>query len=80
MTIGPLEETKALSFLSSTLSIPYHTNPTHPITPTMGAQSFDAAYHSAASLLGLEVTGPFPYKAFVLGFMLLVFYWEEYLR
>jgi len=46
----------------------------------MGAQSFDAAYHSAASLLGLEVSGPFPYKAFVLGFMLLVFYWEEYLR
>ncbi|KAF8950141.1 hypothetical protein BGZ52_003537 [Haplosporangium bisporale] len=46
----------------------------------MGVQSFDAAYHSAASLLGFEVTGPFPYKAFVLGFMLLVFYWEEYLR
>ncbi|KAG0363146.1 hypothetical protein BG005_002660 [Podila minutissima] len=46
----------------------------------MGAQSFDAAYHSAASLLGYETAGPFPYKEFVLGFMLLVFSWEEYLR
>ncbi|KAG0330030.1 hypothetical protein BG004_002190, partial [Podila humilis] len=46
----------------------------------MGANTFDAVYHSVGSLFGFDPTGPFPYKEFVLGFSLCIFSWEEYLR
>ncbi|KAF9425358.1 hypothetical protein BGZ94_007594 [Podila epigama] len=46
----------------------------------MGAPSFDAAYQAVGNLLGYKISEPFPYKKFVLGFSLLVFSWEEYLR
>ncbi|KAG0316090.1 CAAX prenyl protease 1 [Dissophora globulifera] len=46
----------------------------------MGASLYDTLHRSAYSLLGQPDTGAFPYKASVLGFMYIVFLWEEYLR
>ncbi|KAF9170646.1 hypothetical protein BGX21_008562 [Mortierella sp. AD011] len=46
----------------------------------MGTSLYDTLYHSAGIFLGRGKTDSFPYKEWVLGFMYIVFLWEEYLR
>ncbi|KAF8977821.1 hypothetical protein BGZ46_007098 [Entomortierella lignicola] len=46
----------------------------------MGASLYDTFQHSVGSLFGNDKVDSFPYKESVLGFMYIVFLWEEYLR
>ncbi|KAF9115902.1 hypothetical protein BGX27_005783 [Mortierella sp. AM989] len=46
----------------------------------MGTSIYDTLHHSFGSLLGKDNTDSFPYKEWVLGFMYIVFLWEEFLR
>ncbi|CAO3571417.1 unnamed protein product [Mortierella alpina] len=46
----------------------------------MAASLYDSLVHSLDALLPKGSSGVFPYKELVLGFMYIVFLWEEYLR
>ncbi|KAG0005118.1 hypothetical protein BGZ65_011955 [Modicella reniformis] len=46
----------------------------------MATSFYDGFHHSLASLLEKSKASTFPYKECVLGFMYIVFLWEEYLR